>query len=96
MLPNWNFPSEFTGTIKNPPGSVIVLTKDSEPWERLIRKVKTKNGYAESIWVKFDEPQMDGDDDGPYIEGEIELEYIKFLAACRALSFEKINNFSPE
>ena len=28
------------------------------------------------FWIKFDEPQMDVDGDGPYSEGEIQAEFV--------------------
>jgi hypothetical protein len=28
------------------------------------------------VWIVFDEPQMDGDGDGPYRGGEVELEFV--------------------
>ena len=28
------------------------------------------------VWITFDERQLDGDDDGPYRGGEVELEFV--------------------
>jgi hypothetical protein len=28
------------------------------------------------VWITFDEPQKDGDDDGPYLGGEVQLEFV--------------------
>ena len=30
-------------------------------------------------WVKFDEPQLDADGDGPYHEAEIDSDYLNLL-----------------
>ena len=76
---HWNFPNDCAGTIKKPPDIVVNLNADKNPWQGIHRFVKGKKGVIEFYWVKFDEPQMDGDGDGPYPEAEIEAECLKPL-----------------
>ncbi len=73
---NWNFPNDCKGTISYPPEDAVQLVEDQNPWEGIHRFVQGRKARIEFFWVKFDEPQMDGDGDGPYLEGEVEAECI--------------------
>ncbi|MES9838164.1 MAG: hypothetical protein AB2728_16415 [Candidatus Thiodiazotropha sp.] len=74
---HWNFPNGCTGTISKPPKSSIEHMPDQKLRNGIKRTVKRKKGSIVFYWVKFDTPQTDTDGDGPYLEGEIEAEYIK-------------------
>jgi hypothetical protein len=77
---HWNFPNDCSGTISNPPEAVIQLVADQDdPWDGIHRMVKGRKGPIEFYWVDFDEPQNDGDGDGPYWGGEVEAEFISLL-----------------
>jgi len=76
---HWNFPSDCTGKISDPPETAVMLSEDHEPWDGIHRITKGVKGPIEFYWVVFDKPQMDSDGDGPYGEGEIEKEYIKLI-----------------
>ena len=67
-----------TGTIESPPEPAKALAADGgEPWVGHHRFVKGVRGPIEFFWVMFDEPQRDGDGDGPYRGGEIEANMIE-------------------
>jgi len=61
------------GTITEPPAPVRKLTGD---WQGCVRMVETVQGPVAYYWVRFDEPQIDADGDGPYAEGEIDSAYL--------------------
>jgi hypothetical protein len=64
------------GTVAEPPAPVRTLTGD---WQGCFRMVKTLQGPAPYYWVNFDEPQIDGDGDGPYAGGEIDARYLSVV-----------------
>jgi hypothetical protein len=74
---DWNFPKTCSGTISEPPDTVVNLAEDSQPWAGIQRLIKGRKKLLRYYWVKFDEPQYDSDDDGPYYGGEVEDMYIK-------------------
>ena len=77
---HWNFPNDCKGTISNPPEiAVQLVTGQNDPWDGIRRTVEGIKGPIEFYWVIFDNPQHDGDGDGPYCEGEVEAEYISLL-----------------
>lgn len=43
------------------------------------KSVATLRGPQRHYWIVFDEPQRDGDGDGPYAAAEVEEEYIEAL-----------------
>ncbi len=53
---------------------------DDPPYEGCRRVVKGRKGPREMYWVVLDEPQVDADGDGPYIEGEFDAEDIEPIA----------------
>ena len=76
---HWNFPNHCRGTISSPPEFALRSVSDPAPWNGIRRIVKGRKGPIEFYWIKFDEPQIDGDGDGPYPEGEIESAYINLI-----------------
>jgi len=76
---HWNFPNDCKGFIFEPPEDVVELALDQEPWEGIHRIVKGENGSIEFFWVRFDDPQIDGDGDGPYPEGEVDAKFIALI-----------------
>jgi hypothetical protein len=42
----------------------------------LTRAVQARIGEKIFVWVKFDVAQIDADGDGPYIEAEIDLDFL--------------------
>lgn len=62
------WPAEPSGRIAPYPGAANVFTE-----------VKTRFGLERSYWIVFDEPQLDGDGDGPYRGGEVLERYLSPL-----------------
>ncbi len=79
MKGNWNFLNDCKGTISYPPEYAVRLVADQHPGEGIHRFVQGRKARIEFFWVKFDEPQMNGDGGGPYLEGEVEAEYIYLI-----------------
>jgi len=67
------------GTIVEPPESAQALAEDSYPWDGWHRIVQGRDGPIEFFFVEFDEPQRDGDGDGPYSGGEIKADALAHL-----------------
>lgn len=72
---HWNWPRDCSGVVSHPPPFAQSLA-GKHPWRGHIRTVPGKAGIISSVWIVFDEPQRDGDDDGPYRGGEVELEFV--------------------
>jgi hypothetical protein len=76
---NWNFPNDCTGVIAEAPEAVRGLVEDEDPsrhWRGHLRSMRGRSRILTFVWIWFDEPQKDGDGDGPYRGGEVELEYV--------------------
>jgi len=43
------------------------------------RTFAEKSRIMTSVWVDFDEPAIDCSDDGPYIGGEVGIEYLELM-----------------
>jgi hypothetical protein len=78
VVGHWNWPDDFTGVVAEPLPFAQSLD-DGEPWHGHLRTVKGRSRLITSVWIAFDEAQRDGDDDGPYRAGEVELEYVTKL-----------------
>jgi len=72
---HWNWPEDCAGVVSTPPVMVQGLA-GQHPWRGHIRAVPGRLGLISFVWVTFDEPQRDGDGDGPYRGGEVELQYV--------------------
>ena len=62
------------GTVAEPPEVAQQLVEDHAPWDGWHHLVEGVSRTIEFYWVWFDEPQKDGDGDGPYRGGEIEAD----------------------
>jgi hypothetical protein len=79
---HWNFPDDCTGVVAQPPDAVRALLDDEGPrkrWRGHIRSMRGRDRVLTFVWIEFDERQRDGDGDGPYRGGEVELAYITRL-----------------
>jgi hypothetical protein len=76
---HWNWPNDCVGVVSEPPAMVRPLA-GKHPWHGHLRSVPGRTGMIPFVWIMFDERQMDGDGDGPYRGGEVELE---FVTLCR-------------
>ncbi|WP_141398514.1 MULTISPECIES: hypothetical protein [Microbulbifer] len=84
MSGNWNFPNSATGVVAKYPQYVTDACGEEGSKDGFTRQVRGKNGPVTFVWIKFDEPQMDSDGDGPYREGEVELEFVSHIE-CGAI-----------
>lgn len=73
---HWNWPDDCSGVVALPPAAVQRLTGHKDSWRGHMRTVPGRAGPIAFVWVVFDEPQRDGDGDGPYFGGEVELELV--------------------
>jgi hypothetical protein len=70
---NYHWAKNATGIIIQPPNVIVEM---SDGWKGNVREVKSLKGILLFYWVKFDEPQIDADGDGPYQEAEIDSNFI--------------------
>ncbi|HEY0047843.1 MAG TPA: hypothetical protein VGB68_01055 [Pyrinomonadaceae bacterium] len=70
------FAGGVVGMIAYPP-KVSVLAEDFG--DNYFRKVQTLKGEKAFVWVVFDEPQFDADEDGPYGEAEIDADNLEII-----------------
>jgi hypothetical protein len=73
VAPEHHWAKGALGTIAEPPAPVRKMTGD---WEECVRMVETVQGASPYYWVRFHQPQLDADGDGPYAEGEIEARFL--------------------
>ena len=73
---DWNWPNDCRGVITDPPEYARQLVADQEPWQGFIRTVNGRKSPITFLWVTFDEPQLDGDGDGPYTGGEVDASLV--------------------
>lgn len=67
------WPQGATGVVSQPPGLVVEVARSDWPWTGHVRVTHGPNGSVQLHWVVFDQPEYDGDGDGPYAAAEIEL-----------------------
>jgi hypothetical protein len=73
---DYHWAKNAIGEIMQPPNFIVEM---SEGWKGNVREVKSLQGVLSFYWVKFDEPQIDADGDGPYYEAEIDANYLYLL-----------------
>jgi hypothetical protein len=64
-----SFKSGTIGTIARPPEALIKVVDYGESHFRKGPNFERRDYF---VWIVFDEPQLDGDGDGPYPEAEIQ------------------------
>ena len=72
---HWNWPKDCVGIVSIPLPAVQSLA-GKHRWRSHMREVPGRTGILSFVWVVFDEPQTDGDGDGPYRGGEVELPFV--------------------
>ena len=77
--PHFSWPEGAIGTVSIQPEFVKQAIGESASMESTQRTIKGNNRIITSIWVNFDEPAKDCSDDGPYIGGEVQMEYLSKL-----------------
>ncbi|MFC3151916.1 hypothetical protein ACFOEK_12820 [Litoribrevibacter euphylliae] len=79
VLPHIWWPDGGTGKVSLPPEYVAGAVEGTDAFDSTQRTVKGVNSIVTSIWVEFDEPVQDLDGDGPYVSGEVQIEYLEHL-----------------
>ncbi len=77
VLGHWNWPNACTGRVAEAPGGIRALADGNGAWQGCRRVVQGRRRSIEFQWIVFDQPQLDGDGDGPYLAGEVETEYLR-------------------
>ena len=70
---NYHWAKKATGEVVAPPKYIVEISKG---WKGNVRELNSLKGILLFYWVKFDEPQIDADSDGPYQEAEIDSNFI--------------------
>ena len=76
ISPHLFWPAGGTGTVRQFPSYCAEVTGSADG---CIRRVRGANRMLTFIWVVFDTPMFDGDDDGPYQEGEIDADELEII-----------------
>ena len=74
--PHFWWPNGGKGTVSLPPEFVSVALEGEAEFSGSQRTFAGHSSIITSIWVEFEEPIMDHSDDGPYLSGEIGIEYL--------------------
>jgi hypothetical protein len=70
---DYHWAGSATGEIIKTPDYILEIATG---WENNMREVKALHGILYFYWVKFDEPQIDADGDGPYGQAEIDSNFM--------------------
>ena len=62
-----------------PPEFVTQALESEVEFTGTQRTIAGQDRIITSVWVDFDEPAMDCSDDGPYIGGEVSMEYLEHM-----------------
>ena len=77
IIPHVFWPDGGTGVVALPNAAVRSALADKADFDSTQRAVHGESVSATLVWVKFDQPIQDGEGDGPYPEGEVEIEYLE-------------------
>jgi hypothetical protein len=77
IKPHIWWPDGGTGKVSIPPTFVAEAIEGEDEFDSTQRTMKGVSSIITSIWVEFDEPIQDFDGDGPYVSGEVQLEYLE-------------------
>ncbi|QTV16004.1 hypothetical protein J9321_23045 [Pseudomonas fluorescens] len=73
------WPNGGVGVISLPPEFVKEALDGEVALTSTQRTIAGKERVITSAWVNFDEPAMDCSGDGPYIGGEVSIEYLEHI-----------------
>ena len=79
ILPHYWWPDGGTGKVSIAPELVNEIIGNEEAFGATQRTLKGIDRVTTTVWINFDIPIRDGDGDGPYQGGEIEMEYLALL-----------------
>lgn len=79
VKPHVWWPNGGVGVVSLPPEYVKEALGGEVALSSTQRTMAGKDRIMTSVWIDFDEPAMDCSDDGPYIGGEVLLEYLEHI-----------------
>ncbi len=79
ILPHLWWPEGGTGRVSIPPDFISEAIYSGDTFDTTQRTLIGNNRLITEIWVSFDTPIMDISDDGPYVAGEVSMEYLELL-----------------
>jgi hypothetical protein len=79
VKPHCWWPEGAIGTVSIQPEFVKDANGEETSGASTQRTIKGRDRIITSIWVNFDSPANDCSDDGPYIGGEVQMEYLSKL-----------------
>jgi|TARA_Y100001934_G_C12272255_1_gene735567 hypothetical protein len=79
VKPHFWWPNGGVGVVSLPPEFVTEALEGKAKFTGYQRTIAGKDRIITSLWVEFDEPAMDCSDDGPYIGGEVSMEYLEHI-----------------
>ena len=79
ILPHIFWPEGGTGRVSVPPSFISEIMNTDDTFNTTQRTIKGNDRLITEIWVTFDRPINDSSDDGPYEEGEVQMEYLELL-----------------
>ena len=79
VKPHFWWPNGGVGVVSLPPEFVTEALEGEAEFTGSQRTIVGKDRIITSVWVDFDEPAMDCSDDGPYIGGEVSMEYLEHI-----------------
>ena len=79
VKPHLWWPNAGTGVISLPPEFVKEALNGEVAFTSAQRTIACKERVITSVWINFDKPAMDSSGDGPYIGGEVSIEYLEHI-----------------
>ncbi|URN91311.1 MAG: hypothetical protein NAG77_10645 [Pseudomonas protegens] len=77
VKPHVWWPNGGVGVVLLPPEHVTEALSGKVELSNTQRTMAGIDRIITSVWINFDEPAMDCSDDGPYLAGEVLLEYLE-------------------
>lgn len=79
VKPHVWWPNGGVGVVSLPPEYVKEALGGEVELSSTQRTMAGKDRITTSVWIDFDEPAMDCSDVGPYLCGEVSLEYLEHI-----------------
>lgn len=79
IKPHFWWPEGGVGVVALPPEFIKEALEGEVELTSTQRTIAGKDKIITSIWINFNEPTMDYSEDGPYIGGEVSMEYLEHI-----------------
>ncbi|BAQ74945.1 putative uncharacterized protein [Pseudomonas sp. Os17] len=79
VKPHLWWPNGGVGVVSLPPEYIKEALSGEVELSATQRTMAGRDRIITSVWIDFDEPAMDGSDDGPYLGDEVLLEYLEHV-----------------